>query len=288
MRSMRDPAPSRLAYRMHRLMLTPTFRVFLKFGLPVLAVVTLVVFWASDDQRVEDAQDRLAEIKRDIEQRPEFLVRMMAVENGSPEVDKEIRTLLPIDFPISSFDLELDDIQATVESLDAVAAASVHIRSGGVLSVEVTERIPVVVWRSDDGLLLLDQEGHRVSEIAARTERPDLPLIVGVGADAAVGEALGLYAMANPIEERLRGFVRVGERRWDLVFDRQQRVMLPATHPETALAKVIALDTSQDLLARDIAAIDFRNPNRPVLRLTEGALDALRDTHWTHTRTSTE
>ncbi|MDD9922223.1 MAG: cell division protein FtsQ/DivIB [Boseongicola sp.] len=258
MRSMRDPAPSRLAYRMHRLMLTPTFRVFLKFGLPVLAVVTLVVFWASDDQRVEDAQDRLAEIKRDIEQRPEFLVRMMAVENGSPEVDKEIRTLLPIDFPISSFDLELDDIQATVESLDAVAAASVHIRSGGVLSVEVTERIPVVVWRSDDGLLLLDQEGHRVSEIAARTERPDLPLIVGVGADAAVGEALGLYAMANPIEERLRGFVRVGERRWDLVFDRQQRVMLPATHPETALAKVIALDTSQDLLARDIAAIDFR------------------------------
>ena len=288
MRSMRDPAPSRLAYRMHRLMLTPTFRVFLKFGLPVLAVVTLVVFWASDDQRVEDAQDRLAEIKRDIEQRPEFLVRMMAVENGSPEVDKEIRTLLPIDFPISSFDLELDDIQATVESLDAVAAASVHIRSGGVLSVEVTERIPVVVWRSDDGLLLLDQEGHRVSEIAARTERPDLPLIVGVGADAAVGEALGLYAMANPIEERLRGFVRVGERRWDLVFDRQQRVMLPATHPETALAKVIALDTSQDLLARDIAAIDFRNPNRPVLRLTEGALDALRDPHWTHTRTSTE
>ncbi|MDD9977979.1 MAG: cell division protein FtsQ/DivIB, partial [Boseongicola sp.] len=155
-------------------------------------------------------------------------------------------------------------------------------------SVVVTARIPVVGWRAEAGLLRLAPEGPRGSEIAARTERPDLPLIVGVGADAAVGEALGLYAMANPIEERLRGFVRVGERRWDLVFDRQQRVMLPATHPETALAKVIALDTSQDLLARDIAAIDFRNPNRPVLRLTEGALDALRDTHWTHTRTSTE
>ena len=32
-----DPAPSRLKYRMERLMLTPLFRLLLRFGLPRLA-----------------------------------------------------------------------------------------------------------------------------------------------------------------------------------------------------------------------------------------------------------
>ena len=39
----RDPAPSRWAYKMQRLWLTPAFRVFMRFGLPVLVVALRVV-----------------------------------------------------------------------------------------------------------------------------------------------------------------------------------------------------------------------------------------------------
>jgi len=288
MRPVRDPAPSRLAYRMNRLMLTPAFRKFLKFGLPSLAIAAAAAFWASDPTRRAEAVDRLVEVKRDIEQRPEFMVRMMAVEDGSPAVAAEVRTVLPIDFPVSSFDLDLDEIQKTVEGIDAVANASVHIRSGGVLSVEVTERTPVIVWRTSDGLFLLDGEGHRVSVLASRADRTDLPLVAGAGAEKVVPEALRLFAMAAPVSDRLRGLVRIGERRWDVVLDRSQTVLLPEDNPETALAKVIALDTSQDLLARDIAVIDFRNPKRPVLRLNEGAISALYDSSLTKPRNPSE
>jgi hypothetical protein len=33
---------------------------------------------------------------------------------------------------------------------------------------------------------------------------------------------------------------------------------------------------AEDILARDLTAIDMRNPDRPVLRLTQYALEALR------------
>ena len=128
--------------------------------------------------------------------------------------------------------------------------------------------------RYEAGIVLLDATGHRVAPLASRAERPDLPLVVGHGAGAAVDEALALIEAAGPVAERLRGLVRVGQRRWDVALDRDQRILLPETDPVTALRKVVALNQAQDLLARDLTAIDFRNPDRPVLRLTQAALDA--------------
>ena len=143
------------------------------------------------------------------------------------------------------------------------------------MQLQVVERVPAVVWRSRDTLELLDDTGRRVASIAKRGERPDLPLIVGEGANHAVPEALAIYAAADPLDARLRGLVRMGERRWDLALDRQQRVLLPTTRSVLALEHVIALDQTQDLLARNITDIDMRNPDRPTLRLAEPAIEEL-------------
>ncbi|MBT8419132.1 MAG: cell division protein FtsQ/DivIB, partial [Silicimonas sp.] len=175
-----------------------------------------------------------------------------------------------------------------VEEIDAVAAASVRIRQGGVLEVDVVERVPVAIWRTAETLALLDPGGHRVAPLEARDLRPDLPLIAGKGADRELAEALAILAVAEPIAGRMRGLVRVGERRWDVVLDRGQRILLPETKPVTALEKVIALDQAQDLLARDIANVDFRNPKRPVLRLTPSAIETLYDTYLTSSEGQTE
>ena len=278
MRSLRDPAPSRFAYRLNRLMLTPRFRFFLRYGLPVLILAAVIGVWASDETRRDQFAESANELRRQVEERPEFLVRMMVVEGASPSVEAEIRRTIPVDFPVSSFDLELDTLRDAVEDHDPVARAVVQVQGGGVLSVTVEERVPVVVHRQEAGLVLLDAEGHRVTEIAARTDRPDLPLILGTGAGKRVAEALGILAAAEPVGDRVRGIRRVGERRWDLLLDRDQVVMLPEEKPQMAVERVMALDAAQDLLARDLEAIDFRNPRRPVLRLTDDAMDALVET----------
>ncbi len=274
----RDPAPSRLAYKLNRLLLRPMVRRFLRYGLPVLLVAAGVAFWASDQGRRDTAMDRVAEVRRQIEERPEFMVRLMAVEDASSNVARDIREVLSMDFPMSSFDLDLDGLREAVEELDAVASASVRVRSGGVLEIEVEERIPAVIWRDEDALVLLDNTGHLVAPLEARTARPDLPLVAGAGADVVVEEAMALFDTVQPIRNRLRGFLRVGERRWDVVLDRDQRIMLPEEAAVTALKKAIQLDVAQDLLARDISVVDFRNPHRPVLRLGQTAIETLYDT----------
>ena len=120
--------------------------------------------------------------------------------------------------------------------------------------------------------------GHRVVGLASRIERPELPLVVGQGADKAIPEALALFEVSSPIEERLRGFLRVGERRWDVVLTRDQKIKLPEDGAVAALQKVIALDRAQDLLSRDVAVVDFRNPGRPVLRRGTSGIEGLFET----------
>jgi hypothetical protein len=71
-------------------------------------------------------------------------------------------------------------------------------------------------------------------------------------------------------QDRLRGLVRVGERRWDLVLDRDQRILLPETGALQALERVLALHAAQDLCRAISSASICAIPTRPTLRLTAG------------------
>lgn len=270
-----DPAPSRLKYRMERLMLTPLFRLLLRFGVPCLLTFGIASWWLSVDENRMKIIDTYSDLRSQVESRPEFMVNMMAVDGASDLVADGIRQMLPLDFPISSFDLDLEAMRATVVSLDPVKAARLYVRQGNVLQVDVVERIPVVLWRNEQGLQLLDDEGYLVGPAFVRADWPELPLIVGDGADAYVTEALDLIAAAEPLSARLRGLVRMGERRWDVVLDREQRILLPETDAVQALERVIAIDQAVDMLERDLMAVDLRLPQRPTLRMTDGAVQEL-------------
>ncbi len=78
------------------------------------------------------------------------------------------------------------------------------------------------------------------------------------------------------MKHRIRGLVRISNRRWNLVLDRDQSIFLPSDNPIGALEGLIALDQAESILARDLVSIDLRNEHRPVLRLAPFALDELR------------
>jgi len=271
-----DPAPSRLAYRMHRVWLTPAFWWFLRSGLPMIAVTGLVVWTFSSEERRMAIHAWGADLKRQVEERPEFMVTLLAVDGASDPVASEIREILPVHLPASSFDLDLAGLREAVLEVPAVAAAQVHVRTGGVLEVMISERAPVALWRNPAGLSVLGRDGTVIGHVARRAERADLPLLVGEGVDRAVPEALAVLAAAEPFSPRIRGLRRVGERRWDIVLDRGQVIQLPSAEPVRAVDRVIALDTARNLLSRDIAVVDLRNRDRATVRLTEDAVAALR------------
>jgi cell division protein FtsQ len=272
----RDPAPSRWQYRMQRLWLTPVFRVVFRIGLPLLVVglVSTAVLY-SDARRAAIVQS-YENLRTKFEQRPEFRVSLLSVEGASRDLADAVRAKLAVKLPQSSFDLDMDALRQKAEGLDAVAKAEVRVRSGGVLQVLLTEREAVAVWRNSAGLLLVDADGHRVAGLDARADRAELPLVAGAGADTAMNEAMAIFDAVQPLAKRLRGLVRVGDRRWDLMLDRDQRILLPSENPVAAIERLLVLDSAEKILDRDILSIDLRNQDRPALRLAPFALNAVR------------
>ncbi|WP_206080278.1 cell division protein FtsQ/DivIB [Pacificoceanicola onchidii] len=310
-----DPSASKLKYRFERLLLTPLFRFALRVVLPFGICLGCGLAWFAVEDNRAAFNLMLSDIRAAVESRPEFQVKLMAIDGASAEVAEDIRTLLPIDFPISSFDLPLEEMQQTVAALDAVREANLRIKQGGTLQIDVTERVPAVLWRGPDGLEMLDRKGFVVGPLESRFDRPDLPVMAGsVLSDvqiaarerarlAAAGaldegdeltaretqlagqaaealeentrETLDLVAVSGPLKARIRGLERMGGRRWDVVLDRDQRIMLPEDGAVIAFERTIAMDEAVDMLARDIAAVDLRLPRRPTIRMKENAVQEL-------------
>jgi cell division protein FtsQ len=275
-RTHRDPAPSKWAYRKQRWLLTPYVRSFLVKGLPTLVILGGIALWFSHEPNRQAVIAQLTHLRAEFEARPEFRVSLARVEGASEDLAEAVRAKLALPLPMSSFDIDLDAARDRIEALNAVKKADLRVRSGGVLQVLITERVPVAVWRTEAGLTLVDDTGHRVAGLLARSDRPDLPLIAGEGADLATPEALELIAAVGPLIPRIRGLVRIGERRWDLILDRDQRVLLPEKNPVQALERLLALDHAQDLMNRDLLTVDLRSDHRPTLRLTPHALAEIR------------
>ncbi|MFK7868941.1 MAG: cell division protein FtsQ/DivIB [Roseobacter sp.] len=266
-----DPAPSRWAWRLQRLLLTPAFLLMMRAGLPLLAIAAGVIWYMSEPQRVEAIRTTVSEARASFETRPEFMVHLMAIDGADDALSEEIREVLPLIFPMSSFDLDLAALRDQVLALDPVKAASVRVKPGGVLHLDVQQRVPVILWRSREGLAVLDDTGAYIRPVASRADRADLPIFAGDGADSKVAEALAILDAAEPLGTRVQGLERIGERRWDVVLDRQQRLLLPEDLPVEALDRVIALDQAQDILSRDVQRIDLRLGARPTIQMSEFA-----------------
>ena len=267
------PAPSRWSYRRQRLMLTPAFRLFLRAGLPLLVVAALGLGYLAKEERRDGLRLFALDLRDQVINRPEFMVQAMVIEGASESVDADIREIMPVDLPVSSFGLDLPLILQTLRELPAIKEARVFVRNGGILQISIVERTPALVWRTREGLELLDDTGAIVRPAETRAAYPELPLVAGEGADQVAPEALALLRAAGPLGSRVRGLVRISQRRWDLVLDRGQRIQLPQKQPVQALERVLLMHKAQDLLERDLALVDMRLADRPTIRMSEAAVD---------------
>ncbi len=263
----RDPAPSRLIYRAQRLWLRPSVRRLARFGPIALILGAGIGYCATNDAMRSRINETISSAERFISGREEFRVASTMITGASPELEAEIYAIAHQSLPASSLKLDLNKIRNSVENLGAVEAARVRIARGGSLSIDVSERRPVVLWRNAEGLFILDSQGVHLGQINARHQRADLPLLTGAGAENAIPEAQELIQNATAIYDRLRGLERVGARRWDMVLDRGQVIMLPEIGALDALHQVMALQGANKLMERDVIAVDMRDPQRPVLRL---------------------
>ena len=98
---------------------------------------------------------------------------------------------------------------------------------------------------------------------------PDLPLVIGVGANARASQLRAILAEATTMQAQLASATWVGGRRWDLNFASGETVALPEGEQAArkALERFAKLDKSTGLLGRGILRYDLRIPGKMVARL---------------------
>jgi cell division protein FtsQ len=187
------------------------------------------------------------------------------ITGASDEATPAIQRALDVEAGQPITTLDLDALKASVEQVGWVREARVVRLLPDTLIVEVKEHDRLAVWQTGGRTYVIDSEGRAIPGADAG-RYPNLPLVVGKGADAAAGALLPLLAQRPRLMGRVDAIVRVDERRWDLRLKDGGIIQLPALNQEAALIQLDALDQRERLLELGFARIDLRTEGQVAVR----------------------
>lgn len=164
--------------------------------------------------------------------------------------------------------VDLEGVRTDLLKYGWIKEARVSRRLPETLVIDVVERSPAAVWQHNRRLSLIDDNGVVLEPVTAAT-MPDLPLLIGPGANQRSRELAALLEDSRSLKPLLAGATWVGNRRWDLRFDTGETLSLPEGEraAKTALARFTHMEGSNRLLGRGIIRFDMRDPAKFVLRM---------------------
>jgi len=161
--------------------------------------------------------------------------------------------------------------KARLETLPWIRTATVERQAPHLIHVRIEERAPFALWQMDRVLTLIDRDGVVLAD--TDLERfGDLLLLVGADAPRHAHELFDIIGTEPSLARRVTAAVRVGGRRWNVRLDDAIEIKLPEEAPVQAWARLAELERANGLLARDIASIDLRLPDRLLVTTTSNEL----------------
>lgn len=163
--------------------------------------------------------------------------------------------------------VDVEAIRARLLHYGWVKDARVLRRLPDTLVIDIVERTPAALWQNKGQLALIDAEGVVLDRVPI-DRMPDLPLLIGPGANR---QSSALHALMEPVptlKPQLASAAWVGGRRWDLNFASGETIALPEGQAASqAIRKFAKLDKETGLLGRGILRFDMRIPGKMIARL---------------------
>jgi cell division protein FtsQ len=159
-----------------------------------------------------------------------------------------------------------------------VKDARVSRRFPDTLVIDIVERTPAAMWQNGQRLSLIDANGIVLDQVPL-DKMPDLPLLIGAGANTHAADLQAMMAAVPTLKPQLASATWVGGRRWDLSFQSGEIVALPEglAAASTALGKFAKLDRSSGLLGRGLLRFDLRQASqgKMIVRLPKSVADSV-------------
>lgn len=197
-----------------------------------------------------------------------FGIERITISGIAELSEAEVLVAAGIDPKISLAFFDADEARKRLEATPLIREASVRKLYPGEVSITLTERQPYALWQVKGELFVIAADGTVIDKMDDG-RFAHLPLVVGANANQRAGEYLALREQAGALAPRIRAATLVANRRWTLKLDNGLDVRLPESQPAAALKRLAALETESRLLEKEVLAIDLRQPDRVVMRLTE-------------------
>ncbi|MBX3576831.1 MAG: cell division protein FtsQ/DivIB [Rhizobiaceae bacterium] len=200
-----------------------------------------------------------------------FAIDEVRVVGNHETSEIDILDRLQLDGWTSLIGFDAEAARARIADLPWVSMAAVRKVYPDVIEVRIEERKPFALWQHGREIAIVEESGAVITPFRGGRHQ-GLPLVIGLGAPERAAPFVNLVKTHPELSARVKGYVRVAERRWDLKLENGVTVKLPESGADVALDDLAVMDTMSGLLSRDILTVDMRLADRLVVQLTPEAV----------------
>lgn len=199
-----------------------------------------------------------------------FAVDQIKVVGNQHTSEIDILDKLELNGWTSLIGLDVEAARERVASLPWVEVATVRKVYPHTLEIRIDERQAFALWQQGPTLDVIERSGRIIAPFTGG-DLAKLPLIVGNGAPDHAPDLMAQVQQFPTLAAQVKGYIRVGDRRWNLKLGNGITVKLPENDVGQALADIVRMDRENGLLSRDVVAVDLRISDRVAVELSPDA-----------------
>lgn len=201
-----------------------------------------------------------------------FAINNVKVSGNAETSEIDILEKIGLDGTTSLMALDVAATRDALKSLPWILDAEVRKIYPDTIEIKLKEKVAFGIWQHGNELQLIERDGKPIAKLRDN-KFAHLPLFVGKDAGTGAEEIMHDLDRWPAVKGRVKALMRVAGRRWDLKLDNGVVIKLPEHDMDRAMAELAEFDNSQQMLERDILAIDLRLPDRTTVQLTADAAE---------------
>ena len=262
----KDPAPSRLSYKINRLFYRLWFKTLLITVFMISSVFLVKKLLYNNIDLNEEIKLLGEESSSFYKGLTELSISRVLVKGAQESLKKEI-TILVENAATEGFSaLKAQALREKIQAINKVEKAFVKFSTDGLVIVNVIERKEAVVFFNNDLYEVLDRNGIILSIKRNYQGLSGFPLIVGKDGSRKIKELLLLISEIGSNKSEVLYYEWIGERRWDIHMKNDMVFKLPENNLSKGLELMCMFLNEKNKPLRPVVSVDLRNIDKPIIK----------------------
>ena len=163
-----------------------------------------------------------------------FAIEEVKVSGHHETSEIDILERLGLDGWTSTIGFDAEAARERIAGLPWVQVAAVRKIYPDTLEVRIEERKPFAIWQHGSELSLIERSGEVITAYRGGRQAM-LPLVIGDGAPEAAEAFIAKIKNHPELASRVKGYMRVAERRWDVRLENGVTVKFPEAGEDQAI-----------------------------------------------------